>query len=178
MLPKLQQVIIQDQVSKVANSYNRQNNNNTNTNNINVNTTSNQVVKNYQRPVNQSSQMSRIQNSQSYSGNRNQPKRPKVSSSHYKPRATSPNLGSEKRKTINRGKPIENVQITHIIYSSLPLDFHFTENLNTDEENRKNFQKSEKIEVTCSCDNIEIKKPKPVNLTGNITHYHTLKELG
>ena len=115
--------------------------------------------------------MSRIQNSQSYSGNQNQPKRPEVSS-HYKSRATSPNLSPEKRKSINRGKPIENVQITHIIYLSLPLEFHITENLNSDnlnterieisEENRKNLKKSGKMEVTCSCDNIEIKNPKPL----------------
>ena len=168
-------------------SYNKPNNN-INTNNRIVNTNSNQVLRNYQRPANQNNQLSRIQNSQSYSGNRNQPKRLEVSTSRYRPRATSPNPGSEKRKTINRGKPIENVQITHIIYSSQPLDFHIIENLNTDnlnteritlsEEKRKNLQKIGKMESTCSCDKIEIKKPKRVNLTGNLTHYQHAQGIG
>ena len=112
--------------AKTTSSYNRPVNN---TNNRSINT---QQYRNYQKPAEQNKQPSRVQNSQSYSGNRTQPKRIEISSSNYKPRFVSPNPGSEKRKTINRGKPIENVQITHIIYSSRPLDFHITEDLNTD----------------------------------------------
>ena len=52
--------------------------------------------------------------SQSFAGNQYQPKRPQPSTS-YRPKAKSPEPGSIKRKTINRGKPVENVQITHII---------------------------------------------------------------
>ena len=155
------------------------------TNNRSINT-NNQVVRNYQKPTNQNQQPSRVQNSQSYSGNRNQPKRPEVSLN--KPRSTSPNPGSEKRRTINRGKPIENVQITHIIYSSRPLEFHITEDLNMDnlnsqpisisEEKRNDLQKSGKIVVTCSCDNIDIKKPKEVDLNGTLTHYQHAQGIG
>ena len=167
--------------AKTTSSYNRPINN---TNNRSINT---QQYRNYQKPAEQNKQPSRVQNSQSYSGNRTQPKRIEISSSNYKPRFVSPNPGSEKRKTINRGKPIENVQITHIIYSSRPLDFHITEDLNTDnlnsqpinisEEKRKNLQKGGKIEVTCSCDNIDI-KPKTFDLNGTLTHYQHAQGIG
>jgi hypothetical protein len=149
----------------------------------------NQVLRNYQRPVNQNNQnIPRLQNSQSYGGNRNQPKRPEVSTSNYKPRVMSPNPSSAKIKTINRGKPIENVQITHIIYSTKPLEFHIIEALNEDnlnskpieisQDKRNNLQKSGKIEVTCSCDNINLKKSKPVDLVGKYTHYQHAQGIG
>ena len=153
----------------------------------NINNNNNQGYRNNQRPVNQSNQVSRVQNAKSYSGNRTQPKRIEVSASHYKPRVNSPSPGSAKIKTINRGKPIENVQITHIIVSSQPLEFHITEDLNLDnlntqpikitDEQRNNLQKSGKIEVTCSCDNIEI-KPKQYDLTGNLIHYQHAQGIG
>ena len=76
------------------------------------NTNSNQ---NYRGGIPKNSQP-RMENSQSFSANKYQPKRPQQSTS-YKPKARSPEPGSIKRKTINRGKPVENVQITHIIYS-------------------------------------------------------------
>jgi hypothetical protein len=167
-------------------SYNRNvvNNNNNRSSNMN-----NQVLRNYQRPVNQNNQnIPRLQNSQSYGGNRNQPKRPEVSISNYKPRVMSPNPSSAKIKTINRGKPIENVQITHIIYSTKPLEFHIIEALNEDnlnskpieisQDKRNNLQKSGKIEVTCSCDNINLKKSKPVDLVGKYTHYQHAQGIG
>ena len=147
---------------------------------------------NYKRPIAVSTVSSnrnivRVQNAKSYSGNRTQPKRIEVSASHYKPRVNSPSPGSAKIKTINRGKPIENVQITHIIVSSQPLEFHITEDLNLDnlntqpikitDEQRNNLQKSGKIEVTCSCDNIEI-KPKQYDLTGNLIHYQHAQGIG
>ena len=62
------------------------------------NNANNQSYRNYQKPEIQSKQPSRIQNSQSYTGNRNQPKRPEVSSSNYKPRFNSPNPGFEKER--------------------------------------------------------------------------------
>lgn len=151
------------------------NNNLSSTRTYNINTNNNQ------RPA----QSQRVQNSQSYSGNRNQPKRVEVSSSHYKPKAKSPEAGTIKRKTINRGKPIENVQITHIIYSARPLEFHITEDLNSDnlktqpiqisEEERNNLQKSGKVEVSYCCSD---KGPKPVNLDGTLTHYQHAQGLG
>lgn len=157
--------------------------NNTNINH-NQNQNQNQTYKNY----NQKNQPSRIQGSQSYSGNRNQPRRPEVSSSHYQPRAKSPAPGTIKRKTIVRGSPIENIQITHIIYSSRPLEFHILEKLNTEnldkdliqisEKDRNNLQKSGKVEVSCSCDKITLKKPAPVNLDGKLTHYQHAQGIG
>ena len=165
------------------------NRNPTNNNNRSTNITSQAYRTNQnQRPVNQNSQnIQRVQNSKSYGGSRNQPKRPEIPS-NYKPRITSPNPSSAKIKTINRGKPIENVQITHIIYSTKPLDFHIIEALNEgnlnsqpiqiSEEKRNNLQKSGKIQVTCSCDNIEIKKLKPIDLTGKYTHYQHAQGIG
>ena len=153
-------------------------------NNINNNNINNQGYSRYK--IN-NTQPTRTQNSHSYSGNRIQPKRPEVSSSNYKPKAMSPGPGTIKRKTINRGKPIENIQITHIIYSSRPLEFHITEDLNLEnlekepiqitEEDRKNLQKSGKVEITSSCDNINIIKPE-VNLEGKITNYQHCQGIG
>jgi hypothetical protein len=160
-------------------NFNYKNNNNSN---IKIN---NQGYTKYQNQ--NSNQPSRIQNSQSYSGNRNQPRRPEVSSNYYKPKAMSPNPGSIKRKTINRGKPIENIQITHIIYSSRPLEFHITEELDLNnlekdpiqitESQRNNLKKSGKVEATSSCDNIDIVKPE-VNLDGKLTHYQHCQGIG
>jgi hypothetical protein len=111
-----------------------------------------------------------------------------VSSSNYKPKAVSPGPGTIKRKTINRGKPVENIQITHIIYSPRPLEFHITEDLNLDnlnkppiqisEKERNDLQKSGKVEVYCSCDSDKIKPPEPVNLDGKLTHYQHAQGIG
>ena len=151
------------QSTSINTRYNIQSNSNNNSHNNN-----NQAYRNNPKPMvkSQNNQSSRMQNSQSYSGNRNQPKRPNVSSSNYKPRINSPNPGSIKIKTIIRGKPIENILITHIINCSKPLDFHITEELNMDnlntqpiqisEDDRNKLQKSGKVEVTCSCDKVDI----------------------
>ena len=165
-------------------TYNRGGKSNINTSNINnknPSTNNNQNYRNYNQP-------SRMQNSQSYSGNRNQPQRPQVSSSNYKPKAVSPGPGTIKRKTINRGKPVENIQITHIIYSPRPLEFHITEDLNLDnlnkppiqisEKERNELQKSGKVEVYCSCDSDKVKPPEPVNLDGKLTHYQHAQGIG
>ena len=167
--------------STPTNVYNKYSNrsNNTNTNNPSYRNNANKS---------QNNPPTRIQNSQSTSGNRNQPKRPNVSSTHYKPRVNSPNPSSIKVKTIIRGKPVENVLITHIINTSRPLDFHITEELNMDnlntqpiqisEEERNKLQKSGKVDVYCSCDNIDIKKKKPLNLEGRLTHYQHAQGIG
>ena len=145
-------------------------------------------MRNYQKPLNQTNQNSRFKNSLSYSGSLNQPRRPDVSSSHYKPRFNSPNPGSEKRKTIYRGQPVQNVQITHIIYSKQPLEFHITEDLNKDnlntrpiqisKEKRNNSSTKERVKVTCSCDNVKIKNPKKADLSGVLTHYQHAQGIG
>ena len=165
----------------------RVNNNNIIINNINNNNNNQGYTKYQSQTQSQMNQPTRMQNSHSYSGNRVQPKRPEVSSSYYKPRAKSPEPGSIKRKTINRGNPIENIQITHIIYSSRPLEFHITEDLNLEnlekepikitESDRKNLQKSGKVDVSCSCDKIEIVQPV-INLDGKLTHYQHCQGIG
>ena len=175
---------INTNASSASNRYANQNNNYKNNNNSNIKINNQGYIK-YQNQ--NSNQPSRIQNSQSYSGNRNQPRRPEVSSNYYKPKAMSPNPGSIKRKTINRGKPIENIQITHIIYSSRPLEFHITEELDLNnlekdpiqitESQRNNLKKSGKVEATSSCDNIDIVKPE-VNLDGKLTHYQHCQGIG
>ena len=165
----------------------RVNNNNIIINNINNNNNNQGYTKYQSQTQSQMNQPTRMQNSHSYSGNRVQPKRPEVSSNYYKPRAKSPEPGSIKRKTINRGNPIENIQITHIIYSSRPLEFHITEDLNLEnlekepiqitESDRKNLQKSGKVDVSCSCDKIEIVQPV-INLDGKLTHYQHCQGIG
>ena len=154
-----------------------------NTRNSNANTQSyrgnqNQNQRNVKPPT-------KMGTSQSFAGNQYQPKRPQPSTS-YRPKAKSPEPGSIKRKTINRGKPVENVQITHIIYSSGPAEFHITEVLNLDNLNsdpiqiskadRERLQKSGKVTASCSCDNVEIAK-KP-NLQGKTLHYQHAQGLG
>ena len=198
--PGTKSTVISNVVTKTNTNTNSYNNRYANPNNTRINNSNNNIIINnidnninnnqgYNKYQSQSqiSQPTRIQNSHSYSGNRVQPKRPVVSSSNYKPRAKSPEPGSIKRKTINRGKPIENIQITHIIYSSRPLEFHITEDLNLEnlekepiqitESERNNLQKSGKVEVSCSCDKIDIVKPE-VNLDGKLTHYQHCQGIG
>ena len=195
--PSTKSTVISNVITKTnTNAYNNryanpnQNNTRVNNNNIIINTdTNNKNNQGYTKYQSQSqnNQPTRMINSHSYSGNRIQPKRPEVPSSYYKPRAKSPEPGSIKRKTINRGKPIENIQITHIIYSSRPLEFHITEDLNMEnlekepiqitESDRINLQKSGKVDVYCSCDKIEIVKPE-VNLDGKLTHYQHCQGIG
>jgi hypothetical protein len=119
--------------------------------------------------------------------NKNQPRRPQPSTS-YKPKARSPEPGSMKRKTINRGNPVENVQITHIIFTSEPADFHIIEKLNLEnletapiqisKSDRARLQRSGKVTSTCSCDGVEIAKPKKVNLKGKTIHYQHARGIG
>ncbi len=128
----------------------------------------------------------KIGNTGSYSANKYQPKRPQTNS--YNNKSKSPEPGSLKRKTINRGKPVENVQITHIIYTSRPTDFHITEELDLENLNsqpikilqsdRARLQKTGKVTTTCSCDNVEIAQPKKVNLRGSTKIYQHAQGIG
>lgn len=168
---------------KVSTNYKR-NETNTNMNNNRYISNNNKDYKN----VNPANKISRVQDSKSYSGDRNQPRRPEVPSSQYKPKAVSPGPGTIKRKTIYRGDPVVNIQITHIIYSSRPLEFNITDPLNQEnldkdpiqitEEDRINLQKSGKVETYTSVDESKIKKPEPPNLDGRLTHYQHAQGIG
>lgn len=91
-----------------------------------------------------------------------------------------------KRKSIDRGGNYKNIQVTHIIDSSLNIDFHITDPLvEITEENKKKYRghlnksnrngKDGKVRVTCtcSCDNVKIKpkeKKKNVGKVEVVTH--------
>ncbi len=100
-------------------------------------------------------------------------------------RALSPELNSIKRKTINRGEEIKNVQITHIICSSKPSNFHITEKLETDniksnpiqisKVNKDNLSKGGKSFFSSSCYNV---KPITQNLKGKTTVYQHARGIG
>jgi len=112
--------------------------------------------------------------------------RSSISCMNHKRTALSPGVNDLKRKTINRGDPIENVQITHIIYTSQPANFNITEELNTDSLNtaplrisqieRRNLQKRGKTTWTSSVqDNV---KPIITNLKGRTTIYQHARGIG
>jgi hypothetical protein len=100
-------------------------------------------------------------------------------------RAPSPELHSVKRKTITRGEEIKNVQITHIICSSKPSNFHITEKLETDniksnpiqisKVDREKLSKGGKTYCKSSCYNV---KPITQNLKGQTTIYQHARGIG
>ena len=126
----------------------------------------------------------KIGTSQSYANNRNQTGKTGI---NYSTKARSPEPGSLKKKTINRGKPVENIQITHIIFSSRPADFHIKENLDLENLNtepiqiskadRMKLQKSGKVTTTCSCNGVDT-RPKKVNLKGETKIYQHARGIG
>ena len=128
----------------------------------------------------------KISSSQSYTGNKYQPKRPEASYNNN--RARSPEPGSFHKKTINRGKPVENIQITHIIYTSRPVEFNLKEDLDLQnlskqpiqisKADRMKLQKSGKVSSTCSCDGVDIAPPKKANLKGTTTIYQHAGGIG
>ena len=157
------------------------------TNNINPNINNRGAVYNKNQVVgNYKNQPQRVQNSHSYSGNNNKPQRQVIPQTKYIPKAG--NSVNIRRKTINRGSPVENIQITHIIYSVRPLEFHITDPLNTDnlnkpviqitEEERNNLQKTGKVEARFSPNCDSMKEPEPVNLKGKLTHYQHAQRIG
>lgn len=166
-----------NQTTTTTTSYNRSGQNTSSPNN------NSQVYRGNQRNV---KAPTKIGNTSSYSANKYQPKQPQTNS--YNNKSRSPEPGSLKRKTINRGNPTENVQITHIIYTSRPTDFHITEELDLENLNsqpikisksdRARLQKSGKVTTTCSCDGVEIAQPKPVNLQGTTTIYQHAQGIG
>ena len=157
------------------------------TNNINPNINNRGAVYNKNQVAgNYKNQPQRVQNSHSYSGNNNKPQRQVIPQTKYIPKAG--NSVNIRRKTINRGSPVENIQITHIIYSVRPLEFHITDPLNTDnlnkpviqitEEERNNLQKTGKVEARFSPNCDSMKEPEPVNLKGKLTHYQHAQRIG
>ena len=152
------------------------------TNNINPNINNKGPVYNKNQVGNYKNPQSRVQNSHS-----SQPQNKVISTTKYNPRPVSSSDANIRRITIVRGEPIENIEITHIIYSIRPIEFHIREkldlsNLSTPciqitEEERNNLQKTGKVEARFSsnCDNM---KPEPVNLKGKLTHYQHAQSIG
>ena len=152
------------------------------TNNINPNINNKGPVYNKNQVGNYKNPQSRVQNSHS-----SQPQKKVISTTKYNPRPVSSSDANIRRITIVRGEPIENIEITHIIYSIRPIEFHIREkldlsNLSTPciqitEEERNNLQKTGKVEARFSsnCDNM---KPEPVNLKGKLTHYQHAQSIG
>ena len=100
-------------------------------------------------------------------------------------RTNSTNLESIKRKTINRGVEIKNVQITHIICSSKPSSFHITEKLSTfnlrqqkagiPKTNKEKMINPGRSSFSSSCkDNVN----KIQNLKGKTTIYQHARGIG
>ena len=152
------------------------------TNNVNPNINNKGPVYNKNQVGNYKNPQSRVQNSHS-----SQPQKKEISTTKYNPRPVSSSEANIRRITIVRGEPIENIEITHIIYSIRPIEFHIREkldlsNLSTPciqitEEERNNLQKTGKVEARFSsnCDNM---KPEPVNLKGKLTHYQHAQSIG
>ena len=105
-------------------------------------------------------------------------------------RSQSPDINSVRRKTINRGEEIKNVQITHIICSSKnnnkSPDFHITEKLSTQGikstpltitiQDREKLKKGGKSTYKSSCT-----EPRPIpkeNLRGKTTVFQHVRGIG
>lgn len=128
-----------------------------------------------------------LNSSQSFAGYKLYLKRPEISNIAPRThRSHSPEPGPIKRKTINRGEEIKNVQITHIICSKKPANFHITEKLETNniksnpikisKEDKEKLKKGGKTSFTSSCqDNI---KPIVQNLKGKTTIYQHARGIG
>jgi hypothetical protein len=150
--------------------YNKSGANNSFSNNSYSNYSSLNTRKNQNIPTHR-----RMLSSQSFIENKYLPKRPENLA--YKRNTRSPNQNEIKRKTINRG----NVQITHIINSTKPSDFHITENLKTEPKEMPKVDKTKlkntgKSSWTSSCqDNI---KPIIRNLKGKTTVFQHAQGIG
>jgi hypothetical protein len=126
-----------------------------------------------------------LTSSQSFVNNKIELKRPDILSFNIK-RSHSPDTEAIKRKTITRGKDVKNVQITHVICSSKPSDFHITEKLETNnidsspiqltQRDRENLKKSGISSFKSSCQ--ENVKPKTQNLKGKTTVYQHARGIG
>ena len=105
-------------------------------------------------------------------------------------RAHSPDVNSIKRKTINRGDEIKNVQITHIICTNKnkKTDFHITEKLSTQNikstplnistNDREKLKRGGKSTYTSSCTEYRPRPNIPQNLKGKTTIYQHARGIG
>ncbi len=180
-----------NKVSNINSSF--QNNNYNNANNR-IYIQNNRYIKsnfnnNIQLPNNSLSSSQRpnksLTSSQSFVNKKIELKRPEIPSFNIK-RSHSPDTDAIKRKTITRGQDIKNVQITHVICSSKPSDFHITEKLETNniesnpiqltQRDRENLKKSGISSFKSSCQ--ENVKPKTQNLKGKTTVYQHARGIG
>ena len=109
-----------------------------------------------------------------------------TNSTIYERKSFSPGVCDLRRKTVNRGNPIKNVQITHVICSKQPSKFNIKEKLSTEfleaepmrltQTERFNLKKDGISSFTTSVqDNI---KPVVVNLKGRTTVYQHARGIG
>ena len=100
-------------------------------------------------------------------------------------RHRSPDNEKIRRRTIIRGEEVKNVQITHIICSSKPTNFHITEKLETKnikanlmqlaKKDKEKLKKGGKSSFTSSCKEV---KPITQNLKGKTTIYQHARGIG
>ena len=106
---------------------------------------------------------------------------------------TRPKKYNLRRKSIDRGGDYKNIQVTHIIYSSIDINFHIIDPLvtSTDETRRKYMIKIDdknrngrngkvKVSYNCSCDKIKTRPTNKNNLIGKtkvVNHRHNIKPL-
>ena len=128
-----------------------------------------------------------LASSQSFAGNKLYLNKPEILNNFpLTYRSHSPEPGKIKRKTICRGEEIKNVQITHIICSKKPVNFHITEKLETDniktnpikisKTDREKLKNVGKTSFSSSCQ--ENVKPKAKNLKGTVTVYQHARGIG
>ena len=128
-----------------------------------------------------------LASSQSFAGNKLYLNKPEILNNFpLTYRSHSPEPGKIKRKTICRGEEIKNVQITHIICSKKPVNFHITEKLETDniktnpikisKTDREKLKNVGKTSFSSSCQ--ENVKPKIKNLKGTVTVYQHARGIG
>ncbi len=98
-----------------------------------------------------------------------------------------------RRKSIDRGGDYKNVLVTHIIYSSININFHIIDPLvksteetrkkymiKIDDKNRNGRNGKVKVSYNCSCDKIKMRPQNKNNLTGKtrvVAHRHNIKPL-
>ena len=169
----------------------------TNKNNSNINNTKKINLKNAKNLINNKlyqtsrnkdpSSNNLLISSQSFVGNKLYLNKEEISNNAPRThRSNSPDPNSIRRKTITRGNEVKNVQITHIICSKKPADFHISEKLDLhniksnpiqiNKIDKEKLKKGGKSSYSSSCqDNI---KPIVQNLKGKTTVYQHARGIG
>ena len=157
---------------------------NTNNNKLNPN----KSLENIQ--INNNTQNKLLSSTNNYMSNKLKLKKIEIPNNPTSQRSHSPDINSIRRKTINRGEDIKNVQITHIICTNNPRNknsnFHITEKLSTENikstplrittEERAKLKKGGKSTYKSSCTEV-IKIPNQ-NLKGKTTVYQHARGIG